>query len=98
MEHWQTVLPGKIHKIDYESLVNDIDGESRKLVEFCNLEWQEQCLKYYENKEASTTASTVQVRQPVYQSSVGKWRRVREQMQPVVDIIQRAGIEFDNDK
>lgn len=98
MEHWQTVLPGKIHKIDYESLVNDIDGESRKLVEFCNLEWQEQCLKFYENKEASTTASTVQVRQPVYQSSVGKWRRVREQMQPVVDIIQRAGIEFDNDK
>lgn len=92
MEHWQAVLPNAIHTINYETLVNDIDGESRKLVEFCDLEWQSQCLKFHENQTASTTASTVQIRQPVYQSSVGKWRNVEQQMQPVVEILENAGI------
>jgi hypothetical protein len=98
MEHWKTVLPDAIYTVDYETLVSNIDDESRKLVDFCGLEWQSQCLKFYENKEASTTASTVQVRQPVYQSSIGKWHGVKEQMQPVVDIIQRAGIDFKTNK
>ena len=93
MEHWHTVLPGVVHTVEYEKLVGDIETESRQLLEFCDLDWQPQCLKFYENKEASTTASTVQVRQPVYQSSVGKWRDYEKQMQLVVQILQQAGID-----
>lgn len=92
MEHWNAVLPGVVHTVEYEKLVGDIETESRRLLEFCDLDWQPQCLKFYENREASTTASTVQVRQPVYQSSVGKWRDYEKQMQPVVEILQQAGV------
>jgi hypothetical protein len=92
MGHWNLVLPGVIHTVTYEHLVDDFEAEARKLLEFCGLDWQSQCLKFYENKEASTTASTVQVRQPVYQSSVGKWRNYEQQLQPVVDILRQGGV------
>jgi hypothetical protein len=92
MEHWHVVLPGVIHTVGYEDLVSDIESESRPLLEFCGLDWQPQCLKFHESKDASTTASTVQVRQPVYQSSVGKWRDYEKQMQPIVKILQQAGV------
>ena len=92
MQHWNAVLPGVVHTVEYEKLVGDIETESRQLLEFCDLEWQPQCLKFHENKEASTTASTVQVRQPVYQSSVGKWHDYEQQLQPVVEILQQAGV------
>jgi hypothetical protein len=92
IEHWHAVLPGVVYTVSYEKLVSDIENESRQLLEFCELDWQPQCLKFYENKEASTTASTVQIRQPVYQTSVDKWRNVEEQLQPIVEVLQRAGI------
>jgi len=92
MDHWRSVLPGVVHTIEYEKLVNDLEGESRKLLQFCCLDWEPQCLKFYESTEASTTASTVQVRQPVYKSSVGLWRKYEKQMQPVVNILKEAGI------
>ena len=94
MEHWQSVLPGVIHTVNYEKLVGDIERESRQLLEFCDLDWQPQCLKFHESKEASTTASTVQVRQAVYQSSVGKWRNYEKQLQPIVNILDEAGISI----
>jgi len=92
MEHWNTVLPGVIHAVKYEELVDDIEGKTRQILDACELDWQAQCLKFYENKEASTTASTAQIRRPVYKSSVGKWREYREQLQPAADILQQAGI------
>jgi tetratricopeptide (TPR) repeat protein len=92
MEHWHAVMPGVVHTVEYEELVTDIETESRRLIEFCELEWQPQCLKFYENKEASTTASTTQVRQPVYRSSVGKWRAYRAQLAPLIDLLEEAGI------
>jgi tetratricopeptide (TPR) repeat protein len=94
MEHWHTVLPGVVHTINYEELVGDIENKSRQLLDFCDLDWQPQCLKFYENKDASITASTVQVRRPVYQSSVGKWRNYEKQLQPLADILDHAGIRI----
>jgi len=92
MEHWNEVLPGVIHTVRYEDLVDDIETNTRQLLDVCGLEWQPECLKFYENKEASTTASTAQIRRPVYKSSVGKWREYEQQLQPVVEILQKAGI------
>ena len=93
MEHWNAVLPGVVHTVNYEDVVKDLENESRQLLDYCNLEWQAQCLKFHENKEASTTASTAQIRRPVYQSSIGNWRKYESQLQPMVDVLQRAGIE-----
>jgi len=95
MEHWNKVMPGVIHTIAYEELVADVEGESRRLLGFCGLKWQAQCLKFYESKEASTTASTVQVRQPVYQSSVAKWRMYENQLAPLTSLLEAAGIALD---
>lgn len=83
-----------IHTIEYEALVDDIEGDTRRMLDACGLEWQPECLKFYENREASTTASTAQIRRPVYKSSVGKWRDYEEQLQPVVEILQKAGINI----
>ena len=86
------VIPGVVHTIKYEKLVTDVERESRSLLEFCGLDWQKQCLQFYQSKEASTTASTVQVRQPVYRSSVGKWRQYHEQLTPLIKVLDDAGI------
>lgn len=92
MEHWNKVLPGVIHTVTYEELVGDIEAKTRQLLAACDLDWQPQCLKFYENTSASTTASTAQIREPAYKSSVGKWRNYSDQMQPVADILSKAGI------
>ena len=59
MEHWHAVMPGVVYTIEYEKLVANLESEARRLIDFCELDWQPQCLKFHENKEASTTASTV---------------------------------------
>jgi tetratricopeptide (TPR) repeat protein len=91
MEHWLAVLPGVMHTVRYEALVEDLEGESRRLLDFCGLAWQANCLQFYKNPEASTTASTVQIRRPIYKSSVGKWRNYQQQLRPVAEILERAG-------
>jgi hypothetical protein len=87
-------LPGVIHTVRYEEFVSDIEPHTRSLLDACELEWQPQCLTFYENKAASTTASTAQVRQPAYTSSIGKWRNSARQLQPVADILKHAGISY----
>jgi ribosomal protein L16 Arg81 hydroxylase len=85
MEHWRAVLPMAILEVDYESLVADQEGESRRLVEFLGLEWDESCLDFHNAERAVVTASLTQVRQPIYHSSVGQWRRFEKQMKPLAD-------------
>jgi tetratricopeptide (TPR) repeat protein len=94
MAHWHTVLPGAIHTVAYEDLVTDVEGEARRLLDFCGLAWESQVLSYYENRQASTTASASQVRQPVYTTSIDRWRIYSDQLRPVADILGRAGIDF----
>jgi tetratricopeptide (TPR) repeat protein len=92
MKHWNSVLPGVMHTVNYEDLVSNVEAESKRLVEYCGLEWQPECLTFYKSEEATTTASAAQVRKPVYQSSIGRWRDYEEQLQPVAKILQDAGI------
>lgn len=96
MRHWHAVLPGVVHEVAYESLVADFESEARRIVAYCRLDWQPQCLTFYDNPEASLTASTVQVRKPVYSSSVGKWRHFRQQLEPLVETLRDAGIAVDD--
>ena len=75
MQHWSSVTPDAVYTLRYEALVDDFEPEVRRLLAHCGLDFEEACLRFHENKSASTTASTVQVRQPVYRSSVWKWRQ-----------------------
>ncbi len=93
MAHWEACFPGRICTISYEQLVTDTAGEARRALEFLELDWQPQCLEYHRLKQAVGTASTAQVRQPVYTSSVQKWRRYETQLQPMRAILREAGVD-----
>ncbi|MBE9538927.1 MAG: sulfotransferase [Proteobacteria bacterium] len=94
MAHWHSMMPGVIYDIYYEDLVADIEGQSKQLFKHCELEWQAQCLKFYENQSASTTASASQIREPVYNSSVGKWRNFSSELEPLIKLLRDEGVEF----
>lgn len=80
MDHWRAILPAPILEIDYEALVADQAKESRRMVEFLGLEWDKACLDFHTAERAAVTASLTQVRQPIYRSSIGPWRRFEQQM------------------
>ena len=92
MQHWNEVMPGVLYTLRYEAVVADVEGEARRLLQFCGLVWEDQCLRFYEDAQASTTASALQVRQPVYASSVGKWRHYAQQLEPLRLQLENAGI------
>jgi tetratricopeptide (TPR) repeat protein len=95
MKHWQMRIPGVIHQVAYEDLVTDFENEARKLVDYCQLDWQQQILNFEKNTTASTTASATQVRQPVYTSSMGRWRDYEKQLAPLAKKLSDAGIRID---
>jgi hypothetical protein len=75
MTHWKRVLPaGRIFDVCYEELVEDVEGQARRIVAHCGLQWDTRCLSFQENDRPVRTASATQVRQPVYKSAVGRWR------------------------
>jgi tetratricopeptide (TPR) repeat protein len=87
MRHWHEVLPGKILEVRYEDLVADQAGQTRRLLEFCGLPWEEACLRFYETDRAVRTASSEQVRQPIYTSSIMHWKNFRTQLAPLIEVI-----------
>ena len=94
MDHWTATMPGAIHTLSYEGLVADQLAESRKLLEFCGLEWQDACADFHRNAAATTTASASQVRQPIYDSSVAQWRHYAAQLAPLSEALTSAGINL----
>lgn len=85
MAHWKTILPSDVFiEIAYEDLVSDLESQSRSILAFLDLPWEETVLRFHESRTASTTASAVQIRRPVYTSSVGKWRNYAAELQPLI--------------
>jgi len=84
MDHWKNVIPGHICEISYEDLAEDTEGEVRRLLDYCNLPFDGKCLKSHENKRAVQTASFVQVRKPLYRSSVGRWKSYEKMLLPLI--------------
>jgi hypothetical protein len=74
MEHWRQVLPVPLLDVDYEETVADLEGVARRLVGWCGLEWDPKCLEFHRTKRPVSTASAAQVRQPVYRTSVERWK------------------------
>jgi len=83
MAHWERVLDLAIHTVDYETLVSEPEAGARQLVEFLGLEWEDACLRFHESGRVVRTASHEQVRRPVYESSVGRWRSYGEWLGPL---------------
>lgn len=88
MEHWRAVLPeNSFYDIQYEELVADPENQSRELLDFCGLEWDDACLTPHKTERSIKTASVTQVREPVYTSSVERWRRYEKHLQPLLDTL-----------
>lgn len=91
MRHWQSVLPkGSFYTMSYEQLVKDPETEARALIGFCGLDWDEACLAFHTAKRRVRTASVTQVRNPMYSTSVAKWKQYEDQLTP---LLQTLGLQ-----
>lgn len=91
MEHWRNVLPpGVMHEIQYEELVEDTEDESRKLMEFLGLDWEEGQMDFFKKERPIFTCSKWQVRQPIYKSSKERWRRYEQFIEPLLPLLKYA--------
>jgi len=84
MEHWGSVLPGFMFELQYEDMVADQEGMTRKLLEFCDLPWDDNCLQFHKSERTVKTASYTQVRKKIYSDSVELWRRYEQELQPLI--------------
>ncbi len=87
MEHWSRVLPGRVVDVVYEKLVADPETEIRRLLAACSLPWDDACLRFHENPRTVSTASSNQVRQPIYKSSLQRWRRYEKHLGPLLEAL-----------
>ena len=87
MDHWARVLPGRVLTVQYEAVVGDFEAEVRQLLEFCELPWNEACLRFYESNRPVRTPSAEQVRQPIYDRSVGHWRHFERHLDELIAVI-----------
>jgi hypothetical protein len=91
MDHWGAVSGLRMTEVRYEDLVEYTERESRRLIEFLGLEWEEECLRFYENPRIVRTASHAQVKRPIYASSVGRSARYQAHLGPLVDSLRDGG-------
>jgi Tfp pilus assembly protein PilF len=87
MIHWHAALPGFVHDVHYEALIDDQEGQTRRLLEFCGLAWDEACLSFHQSERPVQTVSAAQVRRKLYSSSVKKWRYYEHHLQPLLQIL-----------
>ena len=83
MRHWEAALPGRVLRVQYESVVEDTEGQVRRLLEHCGLPFEEACLRFYETERPVRTASAEQVRQPINRSGMDSWRRFEAHIGPL---------------
>jgi tetratricopeptide (TPR) repeat protein len=96
MDHWHAVMPGVILDVRYEDLVSDPKTQCQRLLAHCGLPWEDDVLEFHRSSKASTTASAMQVRRPIYKSSVQKWRNFSRELQPVLRRLNEAGLVDEN--
>ena len=83
MAHWDAVLPGRVLRVDYERVIDDLEGEVRRLLAHCGLPFEPACMEFHRNSRPVRTASSEQVRQPIYRDAVAQWRRFETHLEPL---------------
>jgi hypothetical protein len=91
MSHFDAVLPGRIHRVQYEDLVADLEGEVRRLLAYCGLPFEEQCLRFYATRRVVQTVSSEQVRRPIYQEGLEQWRNFDPWLAPLRSALGELG-------
>jgi len=87
MQHWNKVFPGRIFENGYETLVDDQEAQSRRLIDFLGLPWDDACLRFFDKDGSVNTPSRWQVRQPIYKTSVKRWKNYESEIRPLIDML-----------
>ena len=87
MRHFDTILPGRIHRVIYEDLIDDTETQVRRLLEYCHLPFEATCLRFHENERAVRTASSEQVRRPIFREGLDQWRHFEPWLGPLADAL-----------
>jgi tetratricopeptide (TPR) repeat protein len=95
MHLWESLFPGRVLHLSYEHLVADQEGQTRRLLDHCRLDWDEACLAFHQNNAAVATPSAAQVRRPLNADAVGRWRNHDVALQPVKAWLEAQGIEIE---
>ena len=88
MKHWHEVLPGNVLDVHYEQVVADLEGQVRRILDHCGLPWEDACLRFHETDRAVKSASSEQVRQPIYSTSVNAWRNYERHLGPLIEVLK----------
>jgi tetratricopeptide (TPR) repeat protein len=90
MRHWDEVLPGKVLRVSYENVVDDLEGNVRRILNFCGLEFEPRCIEFYKTERSVRTASSEQVRQPIFREGLDQWKHYEPWLGPLKDALGDA--------
>ncbi len=88
MSHWDELLPGKVLRVQYENVVSDLENQVKRILSHCNLPFERACVDFHQTKRAVRTASSEQVRQPIYQGSINTWKKFDSHIEPLKEILR----------
>lgn len=94
MAHWRALAGGVVLDVAYEDVVDDIEGQTRRMLDHCGLAWERACVAFHKNASPSATASAAQVRQPLYRSSLDQWRKIEHRLAPLAASLKAGGVAF----
>ena len=94
MRHWDSVLPGKVLKVQHEDVIDDLEGQVKRILEFCELPFEQQCIDFHETERAVRTPSAEQVRQPIYASGMGQWQHYAAHLKPMEEALGPALYDY----
>jgi tetratricopeptide (TPR) repeat protein len=89
MAHWDAVLPGKVLRVEHEDVVDDLEANVRRILDFCGLEFEQQCVEFYKTERSIRTASSEQVRQPIFKEGIDQWRNFEPWLGPLKEVLGR---------
>ena len=90
MDHWRDLLSdGIMIEVNYEGVVGDLEGEARKILDFIDLEWEDSVLGFHKQVGVIKTASAAQVRKPIYQTSIQRWRVYEKHLRPLIELLEQ---------
>ena len=90
MRHWDTVLPGRILRVQHEDVVDDLEGNVRRILDFCGLGFESTCVEFYKTERSVRTASSEQVRRPIFREGLDQWRHYEQWLGPLQDALGDA--------
>ena len=87
MNHWDQVLPGKILRVNNEDVIDDLEGQVSKMLDFLGLPFEEECISFYETDRSVRTASSEQVRRPVNKDGMARWKPYAQYLKPLINVL-----------